>query len=108
MGKTILKKYKRILLIQPPWYRLFGGGVTLKIPLGLCYISAVLNKNGFEAAVFDGEFDSKISSNLSTVGMTKSIDSYLEKNRNLNHQIWKDIENKIKSSPYISYEMGLL
>jgi len=90
-------KYQRILLIQPPWYRLFGSGVTLKLPLGLCYISALLNKHGFKASVYDAEFDSKVTANLSTSGMTSNIDDYLEKNRNLNHQIWKDIEGKIKS-----------
>lgn len=34
---------KKILLISPPWYRMFGQQLV-KSPLGLCYIAAVLEK----------------------------------------------------------------
>lgn len=87
---------KRVLLINPPWYRLFGSGVTLKIPLGLCYISAVLNKNGFEAWVYDAEFYLKGTLTLSISGMTENIDDYLKVLEDLNHPLWGEIEEKIK------------
>ncbi|MFH2138245.1 MAG: radical SAM protein [Candidatus Omnitrophota bacterium] len=90
------RKIQRILLIQPPWYRLFGSGVTVKIPLGLCYMSAVLNKNGLDASVYDAEFASGESTNLSIFGMTKNIDSYLDKNKDLNMPVWKNVEKKIR------------
>jgi len=36
---------KKVLLISPPWYRLFGEESPYS-PLGLCYIGGVLEKYG--------------------------------------------------------------
>jgi len=49
----------KVLLIQPPWYG-FQNIVSTRLYLGLAYLAAVLEKNGDEVVIFNGEtfFDS--------------------------------------------------
>jgi hypothetical protein len=46
-------KYMKVLLINPPFQRFFGGGKSPKLPLGLCYIASYLTYNGYETFVYD-------------------------------------------------------
>ena len=51
--------YKKVLLINPPFIRLFGGGAPprgVKAPLGLCYIAGVLEEHGFDVRVHNTDF----------------------------------------------------
>ncbi len=45
----------KILLIRPPYTRLKQTGQAPYFPLGLGYIAAVLNKNGFEVNIYHVE-----------------------------------------------------
>jgi radical SAM superfamily enzyme YgiQ (UPF0313 family) len=45
---------KKILLIQPPWYCL-QGILSQNIHLGVCYIGAVLEQDGYNVKIINGE-----------------------------------------------------
>ncbi|BDZ69008.1 B12-binding domain-containing radical SAM protein [Methanobacterium ferruginis] len=89
-----------VLLISPPWYRIFGESSTVS-PLGLCYIAGVLDANGYDVSIHDADFNKK-SPVISTLGLTSNYGKYLNCLKDLNHPIWMDLANVIsKKSPDI-------
>lgn len=44
----------RILLVTPPWYCLQGQASSV-MPLGLCYLAAVLREDGHQCLIYDGD-----------------------------------------------------
>ena len=52
-------RFNRVLLIHPPFERLFGEGAAprgVKTPLGLCHIAGYLEKNGIYTRVYNTDF----------------------------------------------------
>ena len=90
MKKT---RFKKILLVIPPFYRLMGGKNNW-IQLGLGYIAAFLNASGFETMVLNADYEEK-DRDLSLKEVFEGYESYRSIINDINHPIWQDIKKKI-------------
>jgi len=101
MKNSIHKSNKKIMLIEPPFYRLYHDQFCLvKYPLGLGYLSGAILKNtnwtvqtynadfNAEKKVFDPEGDY-----ISGVGFKR----YLSSLKNYSFPIWDEVKNSIKN-----------
>lgn len=91
------QKFKKVLLISPPFFRLFGSGVPLrgvKAPLGLCYIAGVLEDHEYDVSVYNADFI-KVARVLSAKSITKMYDTYLNTLSNLDLAVWREIYGRI-------------
>lgn len=86
-------RYKKILLIAPPFYRLMGGKNNW-IQLGLGYIASFLNKNGFQTMILNADYDDK-EKDISLKEIFAGSDSYRNIINDMNHPIWQDIKRRI-------------
>lgn len=84
---------KKVLLINPPWYRLFGGKLDSP-PLGLCYIAGALEKNNYDVAVYNSDHDSEFK-RISERDMTSNYNKYLDIIKDDSNPIWKEIRETI-------------
>jgi len=89
------KSKKRVLLINPPFYRLMNSHFN-GLSLGLSYIAAVLSKNGYEARIYNADYEpSEKYADLKKI--FEGYDSYKKILSNLNHPLWLEIKEKIES-----------
>ncbi|MEW5693442.1 MAG: radical SAM protein [Candidatus Hydrogenedentota bacterium] len=89
----------KILLINPPYTR-FKGMIDRYAPLGLCYLAAVLEKEGHKVVVYNAENPA--------IGEGKVIwdfeyrldvfDLFLKRMDDTNDIIWQEIRNTIKET----------
>ncbi len=86
----------KILLINPPWYRLFGEELAA-FPLGLSYIAGVLEKNGFDVVVYNADHSKGAISDMSTEEMVAHHESYLKTLADISMPIWSEVSEVIKS-----------
>ena len=90
---------KRVLLIDPPWYRLFGS-LLPRIPIGPAYLGAVLESEGHEVKVYMADFDGERArsgqyfSHQDTLTQTQSYHQTLE---NLDSPVWNEVRDVIRS-----------
>lgn len=84
----------RVLLVAPPWSRLFGFGMS-EIPLGIGYLAAVLRKDGIDADIYNADYSERIV--CSEKDLTQNFPEYVRIQHNLDHPIWKEIEKVISS-----------
>lgn len=90
----------KILLINPPWSRIFGGSLEAS-PLGLCYIAAVLEEQGYEVSIYNADYKKGLQL-TSTSDMTAKYEEYLRVLKDLNHPLWEEVSAVIsKQSPDI-------
>ncbi len=93
----------KILLIRPPYSRLKGIGQSPYFPLGLGYLAAVLEKNGFEVKIYHAENPHSSEENIVTDAeitfwhRSLAQRRYLETIKNSNHYVWKEAEEVICS-----------
>ncbi len=91
-----------ILLIRPPYTRLKQTGQAPYFPLGLGYIAAVLNKNGFEVNIYHVENprSSKekmfIDSDVIFKGRSESYHRYKAILKDNNHYVWKEVRDTLE------------
>lgn len=94
----------KVLLINPPWNRIFGERI-FRSPLGLSYIAGVLEEDGFDASVYNADF--QVSKGLPIIdkwfsGKTAKYDEYLRILKDLDHPLWEEIGTVIsQQSPDI-------
>ena len=84
----------RVLLVCPPWGRLFGGGMG-DIPLGVGYLSAVLKKSGIEVNTYNADYNKSVHYEQSDY--IKNVDRYLEVQRDPHHPIWQEVKRVVSS-----------
>ena len=94
---------EKILLIDPPWSRIFGEK-EFHCPLGLCYIAGVLEREGFNVSVYDADLEVGIE--LPALRLQRDriakYNEYLHILRNLEHPLWKEMRTVIaQQSPDI-------
>lgn len=83
----------RVLLVNPPFYRLLGSHYNSN-SLGIAYVASVLNHNGHNAWLYNADFMDKTQySNLK--GLFKGFQDYTEYFKNPNHEIWEEVVQKI-------------
>ncbi|MBF8265427.1 MAG: B12-binding radical SAM protein [Dehalococcoidia bacterium] len=87
-----MKQIRKILLINPPWYRLFGEE-SPSSPLGLCYIGAVLEQNGYDVSIYNGDFTKSGVGLPSATKKTRMYDTYLRVLRDHQHPIWGEVRS---------------
>ncbi len=90
----IESRIKRILLINPPWYRMFGQGSNAS-PLGLCYIGGVLNEQGYEVVIYNADFKKGLGFGAGVSQITKKYGEYLRCLNNTGHPLWREIADVI-------------
>ena len=84
----------KILLIQAPWYG-FQNIISGRLYLGLAYLAAVLDKEGHQVQIFNGEtFFKNIINQREKVVINE--EDYL-KNFNSDHEVYKEIMNAVKN-----------
>lgn len=90
----------KILLISPPWYRIFGESSDSS-SLGLCYIAAVLEEHGYDVSIYNADYNIGLQP-TSIVKMTSKYEEYLRILNDMNHPLWKEVKTVIaKQSPDI-------
>ena len=90
----------KVVLVDPPWHRLFESHYN-GLPLGICYISSYLNKNGIDSKVYNGDFKNS-DIYQSQFDRLNSYTEYIKKLNNENDPIWKDaIKTITKENPDI-------
>lgn len=84
---------KQVVLVDPPWHRLFGSHYN-GLPLGICYISSFLNSNGIDTIVYNGDYE---NTNVyqSQYDRLNSYYTYLKVLDNLDNKIWSNTVNDI-------------
>ncbi len=85
----------RILLVNPPFYRLLGSHYNAN-SLGIAYIASYLNKRGHEAWLYNADYLSdKNYSNLKK--MFNNFSNYKSYFKEPDHEIWHEVKDKILS-----------
>jgi anaerobic magnesium-protoporphyrin IX monomethyl ester cyclase len=88
----------KILLINPPWARMLGGSLEAA-PLGLCYVAAVIEEQGYDVSIYNADYKRGLQL-TSTVDMTGMYKEYLRVLKDINHPLWREIGAVIsKQSP---------
>ena len=89
-------KKEKVLLINPPWYRFFGKAF-IAFPIGLCYIAAVLEENGFKTQVYNSDYNKESLGEL-ILGHVRDRDTYDKYPailKDKDHPLWKEIESVV-------------
>tara|TARA_B100000965_G_scaffold406349_1_gene444812 strand:+ start:5708 stop:7150 length:1443 start_codon:yes stop_codon:yes gene_type:complete len=85
----------RILLVNPPFYRLLGSHYNAN-SLGIAYIASYLNKRGHDAWLYNADYLSdKNYSNLKK--MFNNFSNYKSYFKEPDHEIWHEVKDKILS-----------
>ena len=85
----------RVLLVNPPFYRLLGSHYNAN-SLGIAYIAAYLNKQGHEAWLYNADYLSdKKYSNLKK--LFQNFNNYKNYFKDTEHTIWHEVKDKILS-----------
>lgn len=88
----------KILLIEPPFYRLFKDTYSLtRFPLSLAYLAgAIKNETRWSVMVYNADFHSKDES-IKVKHLTgKGFESYLFHLKDLSRRIWRDVKLTIQ------------
>jgi anaerobic magnesium-protoporphyrin IX monomethyl ester cyclase len=87
----------KVLLINPPFNRLKKLYMPY-VPLGLQYLSAVLNANGFKAVIYNADGpDPYIKRSIPLLSdKFDGHDDYIKALQNEDHPIWEEIRNVVK------------
>ncbi len=91
----------KVLLFDPPYERLMGIKTTPIYPIGLGYLSSVLNKAGHESHYINLDFDLTLpySNPFSRVANIRNYERYIaETGDDSNHPAWNELREFIKSS----------
>ena len=92
----------KILIINPPFYRLQGASLV-HYPPGCCYMAAVLEEAGFSPLIYNADYDPKKKTilgntdHINVKALTEQFDVY---NRRLHDDfdpIWKEISDYLAS-----------
>ncbi len=96
--KQHIDEYKRfkVLLVYPPWYRLFGHTQS-SCPNGLAYLAGMLERQGFDVAVYNADYNSKnLGSILGSVKrMTAAYPEYQRVLQDLDAPLWQEVKRVI-------------
>ena len=84
----------KILLINPPFYRLMGLRYP-SFPIGLGYLSSYLKENGHEAFVYNIEHDTETKP-LGFSKITENYDEYLAALEDNHHVIWSQVNERLR------------
>jgi len=91
-----MKQRFKVLLINPPWFRLLGQ-VLDSCPIGLSYLAAMLEKQGFDVSIYNADYNYKKLGLIfgSLRNMTGAYQEYLRILRDLDDPIWQEVKGVI-------------
>lgn len=84
----------KILLIDPPFYRIFGF-YNRYFPLGITSLATFLKEQGHYVLVYDADCNDK-PKNLDYTQLPKYYHTYLESFKNNHHPVWEEVRKTIK------------
>lgn len=83
-----------ILLVNPPWTRLFGRELW-QYPIGLSYLAAALEKEGHKTIVYNADFERGKVRVPSARSLTKAHHQYMHALHDLEMPIWKEVSRVV-------------
>lgn len=92
---------KKILIINPPFYR-FQNASLVHYPPGCCNVAASLEKAGYISLIFNSDYDPNKKTILGNTDhinaelLTKQYNNYLKRLNSDNDPIWKEIREYLK------------
>lgn len=91
------QKERKILFIEPPFYRLFKNTYSLeRYPLSLGYLAAEVRKNtNWDVMVYNADFSARSESQDVSYLAGAGFDNYLNNLRNPSAPIWREIKTTI-------------
>ena len=102
----------RVLLVNPPFYRLLGSHYNAN-SLGIAYISSFLNKNGHDCWLYNADFlGHNEFTKYDVIHREKGFKTYKDYFSNTDGYIWEEVVEKIiKFEPewvgYTSYTANI-
>ena len=100
MNNSIHKNNKRIMLIEPPFYRLYHDQYCLvKYPLALGYLSGAIIKNSnWSVQTYNADFNvrKKVFNPENEYVSGEGFKRYLSSLKDYSLPIWKEVKNLIK------------
>ena len=91
----------KILIINPPFYRLQGASLV-HYPPSCCYMAATLEKAGFDSIIYNADYDPNkktILGNTNHINVSALIHQHIEYERRLHSDddsLWKEISDYIE------------
>ncbi len=92
-----MRKVRKVLLISPPSTRLLGEDAP-RPPLGLCYLGAVLEREGYQVIIYNGNFVKKgagIPLSERAARKASRQGAYLQALQDGQHPVWKEVESVV-------------
>lgn len=86
-------RFKKILLIVPPFYRLMGGKNNW-IQLGVGYIASYLNQSGYHTRIYNADYEDK-DVDLTLREVFDGYECYKKTIDDLSHPVWQDVKRHI-------------
>ena len=83
----------RILLVNPPFYRLLGSHYNAN-SLGIAYIASYLNQHGHDAWLYNADFLSE-KEYIDQKNIFEGFVNYKEYFEDEKNDIWEEVANKI-------------
>ncbi len=95
-GILLMQQKFKVLLINPPWFRLLGQ-VLDSCPIGLSYLAGVLEKHGFDVAIYNADYNYKKLGLIfgSIRKMTGAYREYLHILQDLDDPLWQEVKSVI-------------
>ena len=93
---------KRILIINPPFYRLQNASLV-HYPPGCCNVAAALEKAGFKSLIYNADYDPNKrtilgnTDHINVMALTKQYNSYTKRLNNDNDPLWKEIKQYLRN-----------
>ncbi len=87
----------KVLLINPPWYRLLGWTFS-GVPLGLAYLAGALEKGGHDVSIYNPDtVKSGLALPLSDSIEEQTYEKYKQALTDISHPIWAEIKRTLSS-----------
>lgn len=88
----------KVLLVNPPWFRLLGQMLD-SCPLGLSYLAATLEKEGFNVSIYNADYSyEKLGLVFSSLrNMTGAYPQYLRILQDLDDPLWQEVKGVISA-----------
>ncbi len=89
---------KRILLVEPPFYRLHKNSYSMdRIPFGLAYLAgAILKDTLWDVKVYNADFIPSIGRKKISYLSGKGFENYVDGLNDLENEIWKEVRKLIE------------
>ena len=92
-----MTRKNKILLIEPPYYRLFKKTYSLdRYPLSLSYIAGIIKKTEWDVLVYNSDFAPNSEMKKVSYETGKGFENYLYNLQNCETSIWHEIKSIIK------------